>query len=211
MRSKPLSLTIAGDPSPLSPGTQPQRQTGPAVEITSFLALVALAKDKRDSRLEAWLRRYIRPVKMEARRLEIGLVDEAPSPLVSELTKRLHDWTGERWVITLVSDAKTPTLEEERIAKRRALLSDAAKDPAVAAILEAFPGAKIADVRLKGEAEVSETAAEFVTGGDTLDAMEASAPLDESLSDDDIRFDERPFADLDDEPQDGDDDFDLEF
>ena len=84
-------------------------------------------------------------------------------------------------------------------------------DPAVAAILEAFPGAKIADVRLKGEAEVSETAAEFAAAGDELDAMDASAPLDESLSDDDIGFDERPFADLDDEPQDGDDDFDLEF
>ena len=211
MRSKPLSLAVAGDPSSFSPGAHPQRHTGPAVEIASFPALVALAKDKRDSRLEAWLRRYIRPVKMEARRLEIGLVDEAPSPLVSELTKRLHDWTGERWVVTLVSDAKTPTLEEERIARRRALLSDAAKDPAVAAILEAFPGAKIADVRLKGEAEVSETAAEFAAAGDELDAMDASAPLDESLSDDDIGFDERPFADLDDEPQDGDDDFDLEF
>ncbi|WP_416186595.1 DNA polymerase III subunit gamma/tau [Fulvimarina sp. 2208YS6-2-32] len=170
------------------------------VRIDALEDIAALAKSNRDSRMEASIRRYMRLKSIGDRRIEIGLTDEAPESLVGDLMKRLHDWTGTRWVVTVVRDVETPTLEEARAEKRRTLLRDAELDPAVAAVLRAFPGARIADVRLRGEVETEEAEthlAELAEGGDTAmgSLPEVEDGLDYSGDDDDIGMDDNEFAD----------------
>jgi DNA polymerase-3 subunit gamma/tau len=114
--------------------------------------LVALSEKHRDSLMKVSLTRYIRPVKIEPGRMEISLTEGAPRSLPGDLQRRLLDWTGKRWVVTISSTPGAPTLAEAADARHTALVTDAIADPEVAAILQQFPGAKVIDVRLRGDA-----------------------------------------------------------
>ena len=153
----------------------------PEVEITTLEQLVALAESKRDSLMTVSIRRYLQLVKMVPGRLEVALTTEAPRTLITDLTRKLHDWTGRRWVVTISNGEAKPTLDEAATARRNTLLLDAESDPEVAAILASFPGAKVVDVRLRGDAEAAADDAALVS-----DVVEDDILVDPSeLSDDD--------------------------
>jgi DNA polymerase III subunit gamma/tau len=59
----------------------------------------------------------------------------------------LQGWTGGRWAVSVVSSGGAPTIAEARDAALAEVRSDAAGNPLVQAILAAFPGARISDVR----------------------------------------------------------------
>jgi DNA polymerase III subunit gamma/tau len=144
----------------------------PSVTITSLEDIDALALEKRDSLARLRIRRYLRPVRIEAGRLEVGLADDAPATFPGELMRKLHDWTGRRWIVTVATGpVEAPTLEEIAHEKREKLLREVAQDPDVSALLSAFPGARIADVRLRAE-----TLAEV----DTVAALDAVEPPDDA-------------------------------
>jgi DNA polymerase-3 subunit gamma/tau len=63
------------------------------------------------------------------------------------LSKRLQEWTGERWIVALVPGAATPTLREAATARDAERVSGAAAHPLVRKVLERFKGARIVDVR----------------------------------------------------------------
>ncbi|UIJ71411.1 DNA polymerase III subunit gamma/tau [Aurantimonas sp. HBX-1] len=141
--------------SPSPERASPQQAAAPEIAIASLEDLVALAETKRDSLMRVSIHRYLRLVKLVPGRLEVALTPEAPRTLISDLTRKLHEWTGQRWVVAISSGEAMPTLEEAATSRRATLLSDAALDPEVAAVLSAFPGSKIVDVRLRGEAEAA--------------------------------------------------------
>ncbi len=134
-------------------------QSAPVVSISSISELAELAGSNRDVKLKAMIRKYLRPVKIEPGRLEIGLHEDAPKSLIGELDGKLKQWTGTRWVIAISREKGGQTLEEMQIALREELVSDATQDPDVAAILKQFPGARVRDVRIRvDEPEIQTTA-----------------------------------------------------
>ncbi len=76
------------------------------------------------------------------------MTDDAPKSLPSDISQRLLNWTGIRWVVTVARDVSGQTVAEAETERRDNLVTDARADPDVAAILAAFPGAKITDVRI---------------------------------------------------------------
>ena len=68
--------------------------------------------------------------------------------LLGDLTVKLKAWTGRSWMVSLSREEGGPTLAEIEASKRETAILDAKSDPAVAAILARFPGAKIIDVRI---------------------------------------------------------------
>ncbi|MGD9477866.1 DNA polymerase III subunit gamma/tau [Shinella sp. G-2] len=131
----------------VAPAAQPAAT--PKVPVTSIADIADLCTKNRDIRLRALVRAFVRPVSVEAGKLEIGLANDAPKSLVSELQNRLLEWTGIRWLVILSREAGGPTLSEAETMAQEARVADARQDPDVAAILQRFPGAKITDVRIK--------------------------------------------------------------
>ncbi|WP_446680268.1 DNA polymerase III subunit gamma/tau [Aureimonas pseudogalii] len=156
--------TVAGTGGGLSLGARmqaasvqpaPARPAAPDAAATAKLPtslrdLEALAAEKRDSRMKAWIRRYLRLARIEPGRLEMQPADGAPVTFAGDLAKRLHDWTGLRWVVTVVEGGGL-TLEAEDAARRAQLIAEAEADPDVAAILALMPGASVREVRLRGQ------------------------------------------------------------
>ena len=149
---------VRTEPDPVPVATpKPQVEEAPAEpRIASMTDLVALCDANRDMALKVQIKQFLRPVKFDPGRIEVSLTEHAPRMLVSDLTTRLHTWTGRRWVVTISRERGGDTLSEIEQARRDVALLDAKNDPSVAAILARFPGAKIIDVRLPDAVETPE-------------------------------------------------------
>ena len=118
------------------------------VPVRSLADIAALATSNRDVAFKALLKRCVRLVRIEPGNLQIGLTDDAPRDLAGQIGAKLQAWTGRRWMVSVAREGGGPTLAEEEANKRETAFTDAKSDPAVAAILAKFPGAKIIDVRI---------------------------------------------------------------
>ncbi len=115
--------------------------------LTSFEDLVALAAEKRDLGIKSALERDVRLVRFEDGRLEFGLEASAQKSLTGELSKKLADWTGRRWMVIVSAEPGAPSLYTQAQMRKAELKDDVRGDPLVQAVLTRFPGAEIVDVR----------------------------------------------------------------
>ncbi|CAN7275648.1 DNA polymerase III subunit gamma/tau [Pararhizobium sp. LjRoot255] len=153
------------------PAEVPSAKAEPKVSVKSAGDIAELCAANRDIRLKTLVRNFVRLVNLEPGRLELNLPEDAPKTLVAELQKKLEDWTGIRWMVILSREPGQPTLVEAEAATKERQFNDARQDPDVVAIIARFPGAKIADVRIKGpepEEEPGAVAAAESEEGDIL-------------------------------------------
>jgi DNA polymerase III subunit gamma/tau len=121
--------------------------SSPVRALGSFTELVALAGEKRDLTIKSALERDVRLVRFEDGKLEIALEGGAPKTLVGDLSKKLSDWTGRRWMVAVSGETGEPTLWAQAQTRKAELKDDVRSDPLVQAVLKRFPGAEIVDVR----------------------------------------------------------------
>jgi len=119
----------------------------PTRALMSFAALLTLAAEKRDLTIKSALERDVRLVRFEDGRIEIALEEGAPKSLVGELSKKLSDWTGRRWMVIVSSEPGMPSLYAQDQARKAELKDGVRDDPLVRAVLARFPGAEIVGVR----------------------------------------------------------------
>jgi DNA polymerase-3 subunit gamma/tau len=150
---------------------KPVEAPKPLVPVNSMADIAELASQKRDPKLKALVRTFVRPVKLEPGRLDVSLTSGAPGTLLNELAVKLKEWTGIHWIVSLSREEGQPTLVEAEANAQKQRVADARQDPDVAAILAQFPGAKIIDVRVRApetedeeEATAPPAAAESVDG-----------------------------------------------
>jgi DNA polymerase III subunit gamma/tau len=129
------------------PAARGAEETAPARALNRFEDLIALAAEKRDVSLKSALERDVRLVRFEDGQLEIALEPSAAKLLVGDLSKKLHDWTGRRWMVVVSAEPGAPSLRSQAEERKTQLKSDARSDPLVQAVLTRFPGAEIVEVR----------------------------------------------------------------
>jgi DNA polymerase-3 subunit gamma/tau len=102
--------------------------------------------------MKAALERDVRLVRMEDGRLEIAVEAGASRAIVQELSRKLSEWTGKRWMVVVSAEAGAPTLKAQAEARQAELETGVRGDPLVQAVLARFPGAQIVGVRGPAEA-----------------------------------------------------------
>lgn len=128
---------------------KPVEAPKPLVPVNSMADIAELASQKRDPKMKALVRTFVRPVRLEPGRLDVSLAPGAPGTLLNELAVKLKEWTGIHWIVSLSREEGQPTLVEAEANAQKQRVADARQDPDVAAILAQFPGAKIIDVRVR--------------------------------------------------------------
>jgi DNA polymerase-3 subunit gamma/tau len=128
--------------------------SAPGVVLTSFPELVALAGAQRDIQIKSALERDVRLVRFEPGLLEFSLAPGGSPTLAAQLTRKLQDWTGQRWMVALSTAPGEPSLVEQAQTKENDRRVGVQAHPLVRATLEQFPGAVIVAVR-GGEADPS--------------------------------------------------------
>ncbi|MDI3470199.1 MAG: DNA polymerase III subunits gamma and tau [Pseudolabrys sp.] len=123
----------------------------PAMAIGSFEQIVALAAEKRDIATKTALERDVRLVRCEDGKLELALEPSAPRTLINDLSRKLSDWTGHRWMVVVSAEQGAPTLKTQNDAREAELKRGVRGDPLVQAVLARFPGAEIVGVSRPNE------------------------------------------------------------
>jgi DNA polymerase III subunit gamma/tau len=122
-------------------------ETQPTRAVASFEELVALAVEKRDIGMKSVLERDVRLVRFEDGKLEIAFEASAPKTMAGDLSKKLADWTGRRWMVVVSAEPGAPSLRAQAEARNAELKDGVRADPLVQAVLNRFPGAEIVSVR----------------------------------------------------------------
>ncbi|MFC7737542.1 DNA polymerase III subunit gamma/tau [Roseomonas sp. GCM10028921] len=128
----------------------PEAEAAPAPMPATFREVVALASGRKPF-LHAHLVHSVHLVRFETRpeggRIELRTRPDAPRDLAGQLTALLQEVTGARWTVSLSNAGGEPTLAEQGRAAAVARLEVARSHPLVLAVMEAFPGAQIREVR----------------------------------------------------------------
>jgi DNA polymerase-3 subunit gamma/tau len=113
----------------------------------TFNHIVGLIRTNRDVKLLVEVEGYVQLAHYSPGRIEFVPTNDAPRDLAARLGARLQQWTGQRWAVTLVNEGGAPTLAAERDTEANALKAEASAHPLMQATLQAFPGAKIIEIR----------------------------------------------------------------
>ena len=133
------------DPMP-SPAPVPEADPTAPPQPSSLLEISELAEENGDPMLAAHVRNHVRLVRMQPGLLDISLTDGAPESLAGDMARRLSDWTGQRWMVSLSDGPGGQTIAEERRAAKQRQMEIIAETPLVKSITETFPGATIETV-----------------------------------------------------------------
>ncbi len=161
---------VAMRPQMAAPATDVN--TAPALRITSFPQLIALAGERRDLMIKGALEADVRLVRIEDGQLEIALEPKASRGLVTDLARKLELWTGRRWTVVISNEAGQPTVRSQNEQARSEHQRAAEADPRVQEVLARFPGTRVVEVR------------RLAVEPPEADAM-GEDPIDSSDSDDD--------------------------
>jgi len=112
-----------------------------------FDQVVDLIRANRDVKLLVEIETTLRLARYQPGRIEFQPTPDAPRDLAARLGQRLQAWTGVRWTVSLVNDGGAQTIAETRDAERLAREAEAKQHPLVQAVFDAFPDAKIMDIR----------------------------------------------------------------
>jgi DNA polymerase-3 subunit gamma/tau len=129
------------------PADTPSADVAEIRTIKSFAELIGLAGEKRDLSIKSALERDVRLVRFEDGTLEIALEAGARKTLIGELSKKLAEWTGRRWMVAVSAEAGSPSLRAQAEMRKAEMKDGVRGDPLVQAVMERCPGAEIVDVR----------------------------------------------------------------
>jgi DNA polymerase-3 subunit gamma/tau len=176
LQAAPARATLmsrgSADPSARPQMMAPVAEAAPAapvLQLNSFVELVALAAEKRDLMTRAALEADVRLVKFEDGRLELAMERSASRTLINDLSRKLEQWTGRRWTVSVSNEAGQPTLRSQSEAQKNERERVAESDPRVQEVLARFPGAKVIEVRRLA----SEPPESDATGDETSDSFDS--------------------------------------
>jgi DNA polymerase-3 subunit gamma/tau len=129
--------------APLPPVPQPAAAPPTTLAPADFPALVALFRRHNEARLHHMLTDDLHLVAYAPPLLTLAAAPRLPRDQLALVAKRLNEWTGTEWRVDFVESGGAPTLREAELADSAARIDAARADPAVAALLDAFPDAEI--------------------------------------------------------------------
>ena len=113
----------------------------------SFEDVARLIDERRDIGLKLDLEKYVRPISFRPGAIVFEPVPGAPPNLSQRLAARLKEWTGQTWLVASEGGGGADTLLERQQRALAAAHAEALAEPFVQAVMDAFPGTEILEVR----------------------------------------------------------------
>jgi DNA polymerase III subunit gamma/tau len=96
-------------------------------KVLSFEDLITLSSIKREIYLKHDLEKNVNLIKFSEGKIDISFNENLDKDFVRNLSKKLLEWTGKRWVITLTKKAGQKTFSEKKLLKKKELLDEEKK------------------------------------------------------------------------------------
>ena len=121
--------------------------------INSLEKLIQTCLDKKEIKLKYELEKNVNLVKFEKNMIEISFNENLDKNFVKDLSSKLFDWTGERWIISFSQLKGDISMREKKQKIKRSLMDEAKNSKIYKDVIKNFPDAELTDINLKGEDE----------------------------------------------------------
>ena len=116
-------------------------------EISSFQELINLCNERKEVKLKYELETNVNLVSFENFRMEISFNDSLDKDFIKELSHKLFEWTGNRWIITLSQKKGEISVKEKDQINQRQIFEEVKKSNIYKKVLEILPDAELIDVK----------------------------------------------------------------
>ncbi len=116
-------------------------------EIKSFSDLIKKCDEKKEMQLKYELETNVNLVKFENKRIEISFNDKLAKNFIKDITKKLFEWTNERWIITLSKEKGNLSIKDNKKKLIDKEINAFKVTPLYKKIKELFPDAKLLDIK----------------------------------------------------------------
>ena len=121
--------------------------------INSLEKLIQTCIDKKEIKLKYELEKNINLVKFEKNIIEISFNENLDKNFVKELSSKLFEWTGERWMISFSQLKGEVSMKEKRQEIKKSLIEETKSSKIYKDVIKNFPDAELIDVNLNKEDE----------------------------------------------------------
>jgi len=118
----------------------------PHESVSSFDSLISLCLKHKEMQLKYDLENNVSLVKFLNGQMEFLFNENINKNFIKNLSKKLFNWTGKRWIISLSKAKGQPTQQKIKLEKKQTQLKEAIKTNIYEKMLEAFPDAKLITV-----------------------------------------------------------------
>ena len=117
------------------------------VEILSFQNLIDHANKEKEIELKYDLERNVKLVSFSKRKIDISFNEKLNKNFIKNLTEKLIQWTGERWIISLSKNTEAKSIHEKNLISKDIKIEEFKKSSIAKEIEIAFPDAKLIDIK----------------------------------------------------------------
>jgi len=130
--------------------TKPEVQTEIKAEhkinINAFEDLIEICSKKKEIKLKYELEKNVNLVKFEKNRIEISFNESLDKDFVKDLSSKLFEWTGERWIIMFSKLKGQMSLKDKKKNVKKQLIDEKRNSEIFKSVIEKFPDAELIDV-----------------------------------------------------------------
>jgi len=119
------------------------------IEITSFENLINLCNENKELKLKYELETNVSLVSFVDKKIEISFNENLDKDFVKELSLKLYEWTGQRWIIAFSKEIGELSKKQKEDIKKSKIIEEVKKKDVYKKILDIFPDAELIDVKLK--------------------------------------------------------------
>ena len=121
------------------------------IKIDSFSNLIRICNDQKEVKLKHELENNVNLVKFENLRIEISFNEKLDKGFIKDLTSKLYDWTGERWIITLSKIPGEISYKENLMKNKKEKIEKITKSKLFLELKNNFDDIKIVDIKYRDE------------------------------------------------------------
>ena len=121
------------------------------LNVNSFDQLLKICNEKKEIKLKYELEKNVNLVHFENNRIEISFNDNLDKNFIKDLSLKLFEWTGDRWIITLSKSKGELSIKDKQKNQKIKNINSAKKSKLYKNLIEKFPDADLIDVNSKEE------------------------------------------------------------
>ena len=114
--------------------------------ISCFDDLIVLCSRYKEMKLKYDLEKNVRLVKFLNGQMEFSFNENLDKNFIKNLSRKLFEWTNERWIITLSKEKGQPTRQESKYEIKKNLLNELVNTDFYKKTIEAFPDAELISI-----------------------------------------------------------------
>ncbi len=131
--------------------TQSEIKLEGKTSIRTFEKLLDTCSQNKEMKLKYELEKNVNLVSFEKNRIEISFNDNLDKNFVKEISLKLFEWTGERWIITFSKSKGEISVKERELNKKKELFEKAKQSEIYKNVLEKFSDANLVDIISKND------------------------------------------------------------